>query len=193
MVKKIFRKLALYVNRKIAIRSGVFVGERVHIGPGSILSASRKLSIGDDVYIGKYCTIQCNGTIGRWVMIANSVGIVGRRDHDYRQVGVPIRHATWIGDPSREIQAIDIVTIGDDVWIGYGAVVCSGVTIARGAVIAAGAVVTSEVPPYAIVGGNPARIIGCRFASKDEIEMHERELYGEILTGGDLPRSWQTN
>lgn len=182
MLKETLRRLALYANRKIAVRSGVSLGERVHIGPGSILSASRKLTIGDDVYIGKHCTIQCNGTIGRWVMVANNVGVVGRLDHDFRQVGVPIRHATWIGDPSRELDASDIITIGDDVWIGYGAVILSGVAIGRGAVVAAGAVVTSEVPPYAIVGGNPARIVGCRFASKEEIEKHERKLYGEILT-----------
>jgi acetyltransferase-like isoleucine patch superfamily enzyme len=93
---------------------------------------------------------------------------------------VPIRSAVWIGH--REVQAIDIVAIEDDVWIGYGAVVYSGVTIGRGAVVAAGAVVTSAVPPYAIVGGNPAKIIGCRFGSKDEIEKHERELYGQVLT-----------
>ena len=55
------------------------------------------------------------------------------------------------------------VTIGHDVWLGSGAIILSGVTIGHGAVVAAHAVVTKDVPPYAIVGGNPARIIRHRF------------------------------
>ena len=59
-------------------------------------------------------------------------------------------------------------TIGHDVWIGSEAMIMPGVTIGTGVVIAARAVVTKDVPPYAIVGGNPIDIIKYRF-SKDEI------------------------
>lgn len=59
------------------------------------------------------------------------------------------------------------VCIGNDVWIGMEAIILSGVTIGDGAVIAARSVVTKDVPPYAIAGGNPARIIRLRFS--DEI------------------------
>jgi acetyltransferase-like isoleucine patch superfamily enzyme len=55
------------------------------------------------------------------------------------------------------------VTIGHDVWLGSQCMILSGVTIGTGAVIAARAVVTRDVPPYAIVGGNPARVIRMRF------------------------------
>ena len=55
------------------------------------------------------------------------------------------------------------VTIGHDVWIGHGAIILAGRRIGTGAVIAAGAVVTKDVPPYAIVAGNPARFIRARF------------------------------
>lgn len=55
------------------------------------------------------------------------------------------------------------IELKDDVWIGYGATICSGVTIGQGAVVATGAVVTKDVEPYSIVGGNPARHIKYRF------------------------------
>ncbi len=53
--------------------------------------------------------------------------------------------------------------VGHDVWIGYKAMIIPGVKIGSGAIIAAGSVVTDDVPPYAIVGGNPARVIKMRF------------------------------
>ena len=63
------------------------------------------------------------------------------------------------------------VAIGNDVWIGHGAIVLPGRSIGDGAVIAAGAVVTKDVPPYAIAGGNPARIIRARFAAETATRM----------------------
>lgn len=62
------------------------------------------------------------------------------------------------------------VVVGNDVWIGYGAVILSGVTIGDGAIIGAGAVVSSDVAPYSIVAGNPARLITKRF---DEETIHK--------------------
>lgn len=56
--------------------------------------------------------------------------------------------------------------IGNDVWIGYGVTIISGVKIGHGAIVAAGAVVTKDVPPYAIVGGVPAKLIKYRFEKK---------------------------
>jgi len=55
------------------------------------------------------------------------------------------------------------VSIGNDVWVGARAIILSGVTVGDGAVIGAGAVVTRSVPPYAIVAGNPARLLRYRF------------------------------
>lgn len=55
------------------------------------------------------------------------------------------------------------VTVGNDVWVGQGAVLASGVTVGDGAVIATAAMVTKDVPPYAVVAGNPARVVKHRF------------------------------
>jgi len=58
------------------------------------------------------------------------------------------------------------ITVQDDVWIGYGAMILSGVTLHQGCVIGAGAVVTRDVPPYAIVAGNPAIVVKYRFSQE---------------------------
>ena len=73
------------------------------------------------------------------------------------------------------------IVIGDDVWIGLGAIIGSGVKIGQGAVIAAGSVVIKDVEPYAIVGGNPARLIRYRFSDKVR-----NRLSGVNLGGLDL-------
>jgi virginiamycin A acetyltransferase len=67
-----------------------------------------------------------------------------------------------LGAPSRG----DTV-VGNDVWLGYEALVLPGVTIGDGAVVAAASVVASDVPPYAIVAGNPARVLRSRFEPED--------------------------
>jgi acetyltransferase-like isoleucine patch superfamily enzyme len=172
-VAKPIRRVWQAAYRLYAVRANVTLGRRVHLGLGTVLWAPGRLTVGDDVYIGKGCTIECDGTIGSGVLVANRVGIVGRRDHDPHAVGVWIRQSPWVGDPDGPSN--DPVEIGDDVWIGYGAIVMSGVRIGRGAVVAAGAVVTRDVPEYAVVGGNTAEVIGFRF-SDEEQRLHEERL-----------------
>ena len=64
------------------------------------------------------------------------------------------------------------IQVDDDVWIGCNAMILSGVHIHQGAVVAAGAIVTKDVPPYAIVAGIPAKVVGYRF----EEELREKLL-----------------
>jgi len=165
-----------WVRRPYAVRQNVAVGRGVHIGAGTTLWAPHSLVVEDDVYIGKRCTIECDGSIGRGSLIANNVGLVGRYDHDYTAVGVPMRSAPWIGDESYTGRGARLtVAVRPDVWIGYGAVVLTGVEIGRGAVVAAGSIVTRDVPEYAIVAGNPARVIGARLPDSER-RRHEDQL-----------------
>ncbi len=136
--------------------------------------ASERIEIGDHSYLGHEVSIETNCRIGRHVLIANRVALVGRRDHDFRTLGVPVRFGHWVGSERTPSPfRADAVVIDDDVWIGYGAMLLSGVRVGRGAVVAAGSVVKGDVAPYTIVGGNPAVPIGRRFSNSDDIARHE--------------------
>jgi acetyltransferase-like isoleucine patch superfamily enzyme len=104
--------------------------------------------------IGNYCSI------AREVMF-----IFGEHRTDLVST-YPLR--TLLIPSGENVDAIEkgSITIGSDVWLGTRAMIMSGVTIGHGAVVAAGAVVTRDVPPYAIVGGVPARVIRSRFDAR---------------------------
>lgn len=180
-MKRLLREWVQALIRFYAIGRNVRVGARFHVGPGSRLWAPTSLVIEDDVYVGKRCTIEVDGRIGAGSMIANNVGIVGRRDHDMRQSGVTIRESRWAGNIGHEDLRSVAILAGDN-WVGYGAVILAPVSIGRGAIIAAGSVVLHDVPPYAIVGGNPARTIGTRF-TEQEILLHESGLQRQLGSG----------
>lgn len=107
-------------------------------------------------------------TIGRFCSIADKVEILlgGNHRTDWATTyPFSALRALWPGAPETEEyhESRGNVTIGHDVWLGSGATILSGITIGHGAVVAAQALVTRDVPPYAIVGGNPAKIIRYRF------------------------------
>lgn len=112
----------------------------------------------DRLIIGKFCSIAC-GT----KFLFNSANHTLKSLSSYT---FPLFFEEWGLDKKNVASAWDNkgdIIIGNDVWIGYEAVIMAGVHIGDGAVIAARAVVTKDVPPYTIVGGTPARKIRMRF------------------------------
>jgi maltose O-acetyltransferase len=94
--------------------------------------------------------------IGNDVMIGPDV-MIFTQNHRNDRLDIPMRLQT---DPKRQ------VVIEDDVWIAARVIVLPGVTIHKGAIVGAGAVVTKDVPEYAVVGGNPAKVIKYRDGKK---------------------------
>lgn len=139
--------------------------------------------------------------IGSFCSIAPNVSFLLDGEHNYHTLMTYPIHARLLN--GHDGVSKGNVIIEDDVWVGYGSTILSGVHIGQGAVIAAGSVVVKNVPPYAIVGGIPAKIIKYRFSevirkklekidfSKlDEVMVREHvdELYKKVTKDIDL--SW---
>lgn len=116
----------------------------------------------DHLIIGRFCSIACGAKF-----------LFTSGNHAMRSLSTytfPIFFDEWNLDPKHITEAWDKkgdIIIGNDVWIGYEALIMSGVTIGDGAIIGARAVVTKDVPPYTIVAGVPAKPIRRRF--NDEV------------------------
>jgi acetyltransferase-like isoleucine patch superfamily enzyme len=112
--------------------------------------------------------------VGCFCSISPEVRIIGGGEHvTSRASNFPLNARLFDEYGRTAPDAIDKgpTVIGNDVWIGFGATILSGVSVGDGAVVGARTVVTQPVPPYAIVVGNPARIVRYRFASETRERM----------------------
>lgn len=123
-------------------------------GPGYCCAAriGRHCSIGEGVQIGRQNHPTSWATTSPALYLGNSMMGVGENFAGSQDYG------SYTPNNSTPPTSVQITTIGNDVWIGHGAMIRAGVTISDGAVIGAGAVVARDVPPYAVVVGNPAVI-----------------------------------
>ncbi len=121
--------------------------------------------------------------IGRYVSIAAGVKIF-LRNHPYKRLSMhPFFYNSALGFVKNDTITQNTLEIGHDVWIGYGAIVTpSCQLIGNGAVIAAGAVVTKNVPAYAIVAGNPAKIIKYRFDEKIIAKVENSQWWNKSIS-----------
>ena len=133
------------------------------------ISEYQKYEIGDWTF-GCPTVVECEGElgklrIGKFCSIADDVRILLGGEHNYRLVSsFPFDNLLIrFKQLGPTVKTKGDVVIGNDVWIGYGAMILSGVTIGDGAVVGAGAVVAKDVKPYAIVAGNPAKLVKYRF------------------------------
>lgn len=136
-------------RRKALSIIGTAIGKKTYIDRHCHIMSPNKLKVGKYTHINRMTTLDARGglTIGDSVSVSHGVMIMSG-SHDFNSRQFLVRFLP--------------ITIGDYVWIGCGAIILQNVTIGKGAVIAAGAVVTKDVPPYAVVGGIPAKIIGHR-------------------------------
>lgn len=135
------------------------------VGFGTYLGSGANIS---DAEIGRYCSI------GSYSKIITGTHPLGKNVSTHpaffsnkKQAGFTYVNITKVVEKKKVIGSEYAVVVGNDVWIGADVMVLAGVTIGDGAVIAAGAVVTKDVPPYAIVGGVPAKLIRMRFSDEN--------------------------
>lgn len=137
-VKNIFKKCGLNVN----VEKGAYFG------------SGKNIEIDDYSGIGVDCSIPSNIKIGKYVMMGPNV-IIYNRSHKFDNIEIPMYlQGSVVSQP---------LIIEDDVWIGTRVIILSNVKrIGKGSIIGAGSIVTKDVADFAIVGGNPAKIIRFR-------------------------------
>ncbi|MFZ5989690.1 MAG: acyltransferase [Bacillota bacterium] len=141
-----------HIRRFLCKRIFKRTGKNVNIEHGAFFASGKDIEIGDNSGIGLNCRVNGPLKIGNEVMMGPDV-MIFTQNHRNDRLDIPMRLQT---DPKRG------VVIEDDVWLAARVIVLPGVTIHKGAIVGAGAVVTKDVPEYAVVGGNPARVIKYR-------------------------------
>ena len=173
-------------NLHKVILASSFIGRDVTLSDGCCFHD--KAILFGKISVGRYTSINGPGTrifgakygvnIGSFCSIASNV-IIQEHNHNMKTVSTcdVVGHVLGIKNDNIAVSKGEIV-IEDDVWIGSNSVILSGVKIGRGAVIGAGSIVTKYVPKYAIVAGNPAKVIKMRF-NDEEISKLEKLKWWE--------------
>lgn len=163
-IKYYWAKILKKIKGAAILNSEIHKSSKVESGSNVVNSKMDK-----HTFCGYNCVIvNCN--IGAFTSIANGV-IIGGGMHPIDWVGMsPVfyegRDSVKAKYSEYQREAVKVTTVGHDVWIGQNSLIKQGVTIGTGAVIGMGSIVTKDVPPYAIVAGNPAKLIRYRFTEE---------------------------
>lgn len=144
-------KLGLKLRVSTARKFMIHVGNNVNIEKGARVTSN--CSVGDNSGIGINAKLHGTVLIGNDVMMGPDC-IIYTQNHAYGRTDIPMHQQGFSEEKP--------VTIGNDVWIGGRVIILAGISIGNGAIIGAGSVVTKDVPGYAIVGGNPAKVLKYR-------------------------------
>lgn len=155
------RKARLERGCKVYNPNNLIMEDFSNINSGAVIMNTRAKLI-----MKKYS----GSAIGLTVITGNHMSVVGM---NFKQVTDDVKNEL---DPNHNLDR-DVV-VGEDVWLASNVTLLSGVKLGRGGIIGAGSVVRMNTPPYAIVNGNPAKVIGFRF-TPDEIIEHEKIQYAE--------------
>jgi acetyltransferase-like isoleucine patch superfamily enzyme len=154
-VKRIF----LYVGSNSVIEGNfvfekatgtITIGNRTFIGSGTTFICINSITIGSDVMFSWGCTVVDNNAHSLFSKERQNDVMEWKKGIEENSLG---KYKNW-----NIVKSAPIV-IKDKAWIGFNVIILKGVTIGEGAVIGAGSVVTKDIPDYAVVGGNPARVI----------------------------------
>ncbi|MCU1717473.1 CatB-related O-acetyltransferase [Pseudomonas sp. 5P_3.1_Bac2] len=160
--KKAIRKFGGKVaNGPLAFSKKAQVSLEQQVFLGQVRIESPALSIGAHTYIRSESHLQLVQSIGRFCSIGQGC-MLGQDRNNHPTDWVSSHPFQYEGNSLVYAPTHSYCQIGHDVWIGHGATVLSGVNVGTGAIIGTQAMVTRDVPPYAIVGGNPAKIIRYR-------------------------------
>jgi len=144
----------------------ISIGKNPTLNSGIIICKNAKILIGDNFISGDNIYIDPNDSLG--IIIGDNVAIsqgvyLRSGNHNYSSLDIPIVNQGHIAKKviSEKNEEASIM-VDDDVWIAPHSIILSGAKIGKGSIISAGSVVSSEIPPYSIVAGNPARVIANR-------------------------------
>ncbi len=137
MFKACAKGLLIYPNVHITFSHNITSGQDVSMNVGVYIDAQGGIALGNGIMIGPQCSLITSGH--------------GHKQTDVFMCKQPLEYGP--------------IVIEDDVWIGAGATILPGVRIGRGSIVAAGAVVVSDIPPFSVCGGIPAKVLRSRKVS----------------------------
>lgn len=157
-----------YWERKLCSGNNFFVGAQTRF------FSNKLIHIGNDVQIGTSMVIDASDSYG--ILIANNVAIahgtyIRSANHNFDDLDKTIQSQGHTAKSIEFESKFYSIIIESNVWIGANAIILSGSHIGYGSIISAGAVISSKIPPYSIVVGNPGRVVGNR-----KIKLHSNEI-----------------